>query len=86
MKCETTNSVLTFVLGVFVVAAAFLVIRTGIQTHQMRQITGVNDAEKNYLIQAQALLNDVTAYNQKNSSPELTKILQIVQTKPAGAK
>ena len=42
----------------------------------------VNQAKRS-LFQAQALAGDVAVYNQKNPSPELTKLLQSLQAKPA---
>jgi len=86
MKCETTNAVLTFVLGVLAVAGVILALRTSIQTHELRKMNNQDAIERVYLMQAQALVNDVIAYNQKNPSPELTKLLQSLQAKPVGAK
>ena len=34
-------------------------------------------------MRVQSLANDVQAYNQKNPNPDLTRILQSVQAKPA---
>jgi hypothetical protein len=82
MKCGLTNTVLTFVLGVFAVAGVLLVLRTVIQTRELQTI----NAQASYLSQAQMLLNDVAAYNQKNPSPELAKLLQPIQSRQAGAK
>jgi hypothetical protein len=86
MKCGMTNTILTFALGVLAVAGVILVLRTVIQTRELRAMTIQAAGENGYLNQAQLLLNDVTAYNQKSPSPELTKILQSVQAKPAAAK
>ena len=83
MKCETTNTVLTFVLGVFVAADVFLVVRTGFQTHELGLLTQNVNADQHYVLQIQSLYNDTLAYSQKNPSPDLTRILQTVQTKPA---
>jgi len=86
MKCETTNAVLTFVLGVLAVAGVILALRTSIQTHELRIMNNQDAVERVYLMQAQALVNDVITYNQKNPSPELAKLLQSIQAKPVGAK
>ena len=78
MKCETMNSVLTFVLGAFVVLGVILALQTINRTREMRslQIQAAN-INANYM-RLQALANDVNAYNQnqKSPSPELTRILQ----------
>ena len=88
MKCDTTNAVLTFVLGVLAVAGVVLVVRTVMQTRELRRVTPAVTAQNAYLAQAQLLFNDVAAYNQnqKPPSPELTKWLQTLQVKPAAAK
>ena len=76
MKCETMNSVLTFVLGAFVVLGVIFALQTIFRTREIRslqvQITGIN---ANYM-RLQALANDVNAYNQKTPNAELTRILQ----------
>ncbi len=76
MKCETMNSVLTFVLGAFVVLGVIFALQTIFHTRQIRslqiQMTNIN---ANYM-RLQALAADVNAYNQKNPSPDLTRILQ----------
>jgi hypothetical protein len=78
MKSETMNSVLTFVLGVFIVLGVIAALRTINRTRELRslQIQAAN-INANYM-RLQALANDVNAYNQnqKSPSPELTRILQ----------
>jgi hypothetical protein len=76
MKCETMNSVLTFVLGAFVVLGVILALQTINRTREMRslQIQAAN-INANYM-RLQALASDVNAYNQKTPSAELTHILQ----------
>ena len=86
MKSGITNTILTFALGVLAVAGVILVLRTVIQTRELRAITIQAAGENAYLNQAQLLLNDVTVFNQKTPSPELTKILQAVQARQAAAK
>jgi hypothetical protein len=83
MKCDTTNAILTFVLGVLAVAGVVFALQTIFLTRELRQMTIQASFANNSILQAQALAADVTAYNQKNPSPELTKILQAVQAKPA---
>jgi hypothetical protein len=83
MKCDTTNAVLTFVLGVLVVAGVICAVRTFTLTKEFRALSVQAAMGNNGLLQVQSLANDVAAYNQKNPSPELTKILQAAQAKPA---
>ena len=76
MKCETMNSVLTFVLGAFVVLGVILALQTINRTREIRtlQVKAAN-INANYM-RLQALASDVNAYNQKTPSAELTHILQ----------
>jgi hypothetical protein len=70
------NSVLTFVLGAFVVLGVIFALQTIFRTREIRslQIQAAN-INANYM-RLQALANDVNAYNQKTPSAELTRILQ----------
>ena len=76
MKCETMNSMLTFVLGAFVVLGVILALQTIFRTREIRslqvQMTNIN---ANYM-RLQALANDVNAYNQKNPNTDLSSILK----------
>ena len=83
MKCETTNTILTFVLGVFAVAGVIFALQTIFLTRELRSLTVQATIANSSLVQVQTLANDVAAYNQKTPSPELTKLLQAVQAKPA---
>jgi hypothetical protein len=83
MKCDTTNVILTFVLGVLAVAGVIFALQTIFLTREFRQLSVHATFANNSILQAQSLAADVSAYNQKNPSPELTKVLQAVQAKPA---
>jgi hypothetical protein len=83
MKCETTNAILTFTLGVLAVAGVIFALQTIFLTREFRTLTVQATVANNSLVQVQALANDVAVYNQKASSLELTKILQTIQTKTA---
>jgi hypothetical protein len=75
MKCETMNSVLTFVLGAFVVLGVIFALQTIFRTREIRSLQIQNaNINANYM-RLQALANDVNAYNQKTPSPELKHIL-----------
>jgi hypothetical protein len=82
MKCDTTNTILTFVLGVLAVAGVIFALQTIFLTRELRTLTMQATIANTSLLQAQALANDAVAYNQRNPSPELTKLLQAAQTKP----
>jgi hypothetical protein len=83
MKCDSTNCILTFLLGVLLVVGVLFDLRTINRTHEFRLLTAKATQAQTVLLQAQSLANDVAVYNQKNPSPELTKLLQAVQSKPA---
>jgi len=87
MKCETTNAILTFVLGVFAVAGVIFALQAIFLNRELRSLTQLATRDNNSFLQIQAptqsLINDVMAYNQRNSSAELTKLLQPTQAKPA---
>ena len=86
MKCETTNAILTFVLGAFALLGVIFALQTINSTRDLRRLQ-VQAAEAQAGLmrvqQLQAVANDAMAYNQKNPHPELTRILQPAHTKPA---
>jgi len=82
MKSDTTNAILTFLLGVLAVAGVIFALQTIFLTREFRQLTVQATFANNSILQAQSLAADVAAYNQKNPGPELTRILQAVQAKP----
>jgi ABC-type transporter Mla subunit MlaD len=86
MKCEMTNTILTFVLGVLAVAGVIFALQTIFLTREFRQLTVQATVANNSLMQVQALANDVAAYNQKSPSPELTKLLSVAKSAPVPVK
>jgi hypothetical protein len=83
MKSELTGLFLTFVLGVLAVAGVIFALQTIFLTSELRKLSAQENFDRNSLALAQTLVNDVALYNQKSPSPELTKLLQAVQTKSA---
>ena len=81
MKCDSTNCILTFVLGVLAVAGVIFALQTIFLTREFRSLTVQAAMANSSLMQVQSLANDVATYNQKAASPELTKILQSAQAK-----
>lgn len=86
MKCETTNTILTFVLGMLAIAGVIFALQTIFLTREFRALTVQATIANNSFMQVQALANDVAAYNQKTPSAELTKLLAAAQASPAPAK
>jgi len=83
MKPDLTNMVLTFLLGVLLVLGVVFDLRTINRTREFRSLNNRVAQTQTSLMQAQSLASDVAAYNQKNPSPELTRLLQSIQPKPA---
>jgi hypothetical protein len=86
MKCETMNSVLTFVLGAFVVLGVIFAVRAVSGQREFRQLqfqASQSQAGLVQLQQLQALVNDAREYNKLHPSPELTRLFDGIQPKPA---
>jgi hypothetical protein len=81
MKSETLNGVFTFILGVLVVAGVILALRLVSLTKESRQLQTMVVVDSSVMTRAQSLFADAKAYNQQHPTPELTKILESVQTK-----
>lgn len=85
MKSDTLNAVLTFILGVLVVAGVVLALRLVFVTKQTRQLGQTATYSKFKIAQAEGVFREAAAYGQKNPSPELNRILQMVE-KPKAIK
>ncbi len=83
MKCETTNTVLTYILGVLALLGVIFALQTIFRTREYRSMTVQAAQANNALMRVKSLANDAQAYNQKNPSQELARILQSAQAKPA---
>jgi hypothetical protein len=83
MKCETTDTVLKFVLAALVILAVIFALQTIFRTRELRSLTQQATMANNSMLQVRSLYNDSLIYSQKNPSLELTRILQTVQAKPA---
>ncbi|MGD1088870.1 MAG: hypothetical protein ABR955_09125 [Verrucomicrobiota bacterium] len=83
MKCETTDTVLKFVLAVLVILAVIFALQTMFRTRELRSLNLEATMANNYVQQIRSLYNDSLIYSQRNPDPDLTRILQTVQTKPA---
>jgi hypothetical protein len=83
MKCETTNTVLNFVLAVLVVSGVFFGLMTILRTHEFRALNPLAIQANAKLMMMQSFVNDVGTYNNQVKSPEITRMLQPLLTKPA---
>jgi uncharacterized YccA/Bax inhibitor family protein len=81
MKNDTTTIVLNFALAALVILGVMCAILTVTRTRELRQLTINATVANTALTRAQALANDVAAYNATVKDPNLTRILQAIQTK-----
>ncbi len=81
MKCETMNTVLTFVLGVLALLGVIFALKTIFHTREIRSLQ-LAIPQKSYMLTVQSLYNDSAEYGKTH--PDIIRILQTVQTpKPA---
>jgi uncharacterized protein (UPF0333 family) len=83
MKSDTTATALNFVLAVLVILGVVFALLSIKRTSQLRAIN-INALNANLaILRAQSLANETAVYNTTAKNPELTRILQAIQTKPA---
>jgi hypothetical protein len=80
MKCETTNTVLTFILGALVLLGVIFALKAINQTRELRLLASQAMIANTGLIREQAFFNDCLDYSKTH--PDINRILQPV-TKPA---
>ena len=86
MKSETMSSVLTFVLGAFIVLGVLFAVRAVSGQREFRALqfgAAQSQAGLNQLIQLNSLVNDTREYGKAHPSPEITRMLDALQAKPA---
>ncbi len=83
MDFRRRSAILTFALGFLAVLGVIFAVQTMFLTREFRSLQIQAMQGQNGLMRVQALANDALAYNQKTPSPELARILQIAQAKPA---
>ena len=77
MKCETTNTILTFILGALVLLGVVFALKTINHTREMRLVA--NRATE--LLREQAFFNNCFDYGKTH--PDINHILQPLLPKPA---
>ena len=86
MKSETMNSVLTFVLGVFIVLGVLFAVRAISGQREFRELqfnAAQSQAGLNQLNQIYSLVYDTREYGKLHPSPDITRMLDALQSKPA---
>jgi hypothetical protein len=90
MKNDSTTTVLNFVLAALVILGVAFALINIWRTRELRQMQSALQLQVQKLqftsSKAQALVSDVMTFNATAKSPELTQILQAVQTPPPAAK
>ena len=82
MKNDLTTTFLNFVLAVLIFCCVAFAILGMYRTQQLRSLQIAVQQAQNGMLRAQALANDVVAYNAQAKSPELNQILQSALTPP----
>ena len=85
MKNDATTIVLSLVLAAFIGLSMLLAILANHYTNQLPGLTVQAQQAGNSLMRLQSLANDVATFNVTAKNPELTRILQAAQAKPAAA-
>jgi hypothetical protein len=83
MKNDSLTTFLNFALAVLVLASVGFALFAILREPKVPTWTAAAMQDKNTELRLEAVLNDTLAYNANVHSPELTRILQSVQTKPA---
>jgi hypothetical protein len=81
MKYETTNTVLTFILGALVLLGVLFALKTITRTRELRLLTSQAMTANTGLIRERAFFNDCLEYNKTH--PDMNYILQPFETKSA---
>jgi hypothetical protein len=83
MKNDLTTTLLNLALAALVILGVLFAILSMMRARELRDLTNAATAANQNLVRAQSLANDVAAYNATVKNPDLARILQAVQTKPA---
>lgn len=81
MKCDITNTVLTLVLAVLVLASVLLTLQTILRTREFGTMNARATFARTSLVQEQALFNDCMEYGKTH--PDINRVLQPFEAKPA---
>ena len=83
MKNDPTITFLNFVLAALVFLSIGFGALTVLREPKVQPMTTLALQDNNNIMKLNAVLNDVVAYNVTARSPELARIIQAVQQKPA---
>ena len=80
MKCEMTNAILTFVLGVLVVLGVVFALKTINHTRELRTLQAQVVSVQRSVNILNLMLNDAALYGKTH--PDINPIIQPFETKP----
>ena len=80
MKYETTNTVLTFILGALVLLGVIFALKTINQTRELRSLASQAMTVNTGLMREQAFFNDCLEYGKTH--PDINRILQPLRQNP----
>ena len=83
MKSDSTTTVLNFILAMLVLLGVVFALLSMKRTRDFRILSANATLANSALMRAQGLANDTAAFNAAAKSPELTRILQSIQTSTA---
>ena len=83
MKSDTTTTVLNFILAVLVILGVVFALLSMTRAREFKILSTNATLANSALMRAQGLANDTAAYNASAKSPELARLLQSIQPKPA---
>ncbi len=81
MKSGATNSFLTFILALLVLAGVLFALQTIFRTRELRSISSQANLANSGLVREQAFFNDCLIYSKTH--PAINSILESVEAKPA---
>ncbi len=83
MKNDNITTALTLVLAMLAILGVIFALQTIFRTRELRSLQIQATQANAYSMGVEALANDTFAYSQKNPNPDIARILQLIQAKPA---
>jgi hypothetical protein len=83
MKNDSTTTFLNFVLAALVILSVFFAVLTILNERTVPQLAATALQDNQNMMRLNAVLNDAMAYNATARNPELARVLQAAQQKPA---
>ena len=83
MKNDNITTALNLVLAVLAILGVIFALQTIFRTRELRSLQMQATQANGYTMAVESLANDAFAYSQKNPNPDILRILQLAQAKPA---